>query len=110
MKLPVVKDGTNDARGMTFKEYPGILLAQNFQILAKIIILFQAGSRSKVQKLPGELVLLTPCFQSQITIPLYSPKALNFFLIQFLLAHNLKGTLFTHMTARSNNRHIIKGL
>lgn len=48
MKLPVVKDGTNDARGMTFKEYPGILLAQNFQILAKIIILFQAGSRSKV--------------------------------------------------------------
>lgn len=108
MKLSVVKDGTNEARGkivIDFHGVPWLFSARNFHILAKIRNFFQAQSRAKVYQNPSELVLSTQCTQTQITITLESPQALCFSLIHFLLVlHFLKGTLFTHMIAPGPNR------
>lgn len=108
MKLSVVKDGTNEARGKTVIDFHGLpwhFSEWNVHILAKIRNFFQAQSRAQVYQMSSELFLPIQCIQTQITIALQSAQALCFCLINFLLVlHFLKGKLFAHMIAPGLNR------
>lgn len=111
MKLSVAKDSTNSDRSKTPLDFLAFFSIECWGFGLDNIFFFQVESRAKVYQMPGEFILLTGCIQSQIAIPLLSPKTLHFALIHFLLVlHFPKGTLFAHMTATGNSRHLIKGL